>query len=183
MKPQKIALLDLGGVVFQSTGESNETIHWDIISQLNHRYGHGLNLGEDLFPIFLKEYNQLTQQQLEGKEFLKAVFDTLELNQELIDIVSQEHRIIIVSDNYRENIAYISQRYRFAEWSEAQFYSYDFEMEKADPRFFPRLLTEIPYDKELLTFIDDSPRKIESAQQHGIRSILFQSNAQVLRAL
>ncbi len=183
MNPKKIALLDLGGVVFQSTGISNEKIHWDIISQLNHKYGQDLNIGKDLFPTFIMEYNELSKQTLSGSDFLESVFDTLSINQKLIDLVSKNHEIIIVSDNYRENIEYISRRYQFDQWSIKQIYSFDYQMEKANPAFFKRLLDEVDHDKKDLIFIDDSPHKLESARTNGISGILFQNNSQVEKDL
>ena len=183
MNKNKIVLLDLGGVVFQSTGKSNELINWKIISQLNNKYGHDLNIGKDKFGAFLKEYNRLTSQDLEGKAFLKAVFDTLTINQELINLLKEEYEIIIVSDNYRENIAYISKRYNFKSWAKGAIYSFDYEMVKSNPAFFQKLLMELPYRAEELLFIDDSLNKIESASKSGIKGILFVDNAQVKRAL
>ena len=186
-KRHKITLLDLGGVVFQSTGLSNDKIDWSVISTLNHKYGHALNIGEDKFPTFLSEYNELSKQSLSGAAFLKEVFDTLQINRELIDLVRAESDIVIVSDNYRENIAYISQRYNFASWAIEQIYSFDYAMEKANPDFFKRLLRDLDaYDVEEMIYIDDSAHKLASAAHCGIRGILFESNEQVravLRAL
>ncbi len=68
---RKATLPDLGGVVFQSTGISNQKIDWNIISQLNYKYGHDLNIGKDMLPQFFSEYNQLTNQQLKKDDFLK----------------------------------------------------------------------------------------------------------------
>lgn len=125
MKKGKITLLDLGGVVFQSTGISNGLINWPIITSLNDKYGHELNIGKNKFPEFMVEYNLLTNQNLSGKKFLEAVFDTLEINQELIDMVQRVSSIVIVSDNYRENIEYISERFEFSKWADKQYYSYE----------------------------------------------------------
>ncbi len=184
MNNHKITLLDLGGVVFQSTGTSNNTINWKIISALNNKYGHDLNIGANRFPDFLKEYNELSKQNLTGGEFLKEVFDTLEINTELIEYIRQHSEIIIVSDNYRENIEYISKRYNFKSWAIKQIYSFDYKMVKTDPKFFPRLLTELDeYKIEDLLFIDDSIKKIESAAKSGIKGILYQSNEHIKKAL
>jgi len=183
MKSKKIALLDLGGVVFQSTGISNKKINWKIISQLNHKYGYDLNIGKDLFPTFMSEYNQLSKQTLSGAVFLELVFDTLSINQKLIDLVSKNHDIIIVSDNYRENIEYISKRYHFNQWSIKQIYSFDYQMEKVNPAFFKKLLDEVEQNKKEMIFIDDSPRKLESARRNGISGIFFQNNLQVEKEL
>lgn len=172
-------LLDLGGVVFNATGTSNQKIDWGIITQLNHKYGHQLNIGEDVFPLFMLDYNQLTNQTLTGSEFLEFIFDTLSFNSELVDFLKPQFRIYIVSDNYKENIAYISQRYHFATWAEKQFYSFDFQLEKSNPLFFQRLLDTIKLKPEELLFIDDSKSKIESAEQSGIRGVLFENNEQL----
>lgn len=178
-----ITLLDLGGVVFQSTGESNELIDWSTISELNNIYGHDLNIGLDQFPNFLKDYNLKTGLNLAGKEFLKSVFDTLEFNAELIEGIRKHSEIIIVSDNYRENIAYISKRFKFSEWAIKTFYSFDFGLEKSNPAFFEKLLGELEgFKVEDMIFIDDSLSKLKSAQKSGIKGIHFQNTKQALGA-
>ncbi len=177
---KNLILLDLGGVVFQSTGISNGRIDWSIISRLNKKYGHDLNIGDDVFPAFLSEYNALTQQSLSGTTFLESVFDTLEFNTELIEMIRAQSDIVIVSDNYRENIAYISERYDFADWSLKQIYSFDYKMHKSNPVFFQKLLNELSdYKSNDMILIDDSPRNIESARNNGIEGMLFRNNAQV----
>ena len=47
-------------MVFQSSGKSTAQIYWEVITKLNHKYGHELNIGEDRFPDFMDEYNQLS---------------------------------------------------------------------------------------------------------------------------
>lgn len=179
----KYILLDLGGVVFQSTGTSNERIHWDVITKLNHRYGHQLNVGEDLFGAFMQDYNEMTAQQLSGEAFLKAVFDTLAFNHELVDFLQKSYPIYLLSDNYRENIAYLSQRYHFDRYFERQFYSFDFALTKEDPVIFQKVLSALDMSAEDFIFIDDSPHKLESALAVGMKGIQFQDNAQLFEDL
>lgn len=181
---RKITLLDLGGVVFNATGASNDQINWEVITKLNHQYGHNLNIGLDQFPDFMADYNKMTQQHLNGAAFLKAVFDTLDFNSELVEMVGANRDIIIVSDNYRENIEYISKRYHFTSWASQEIYSFDYKMEKSNPAFFKILLEGLgDYDLEEMIFIDDSPHKIKSAAGHGIKGILFKNNQQVRKEL
>ncbi|MEO1417768.1 MAG: HAD-IA family hydrolase [Bacteroidota bacterium] len=175
----KHILLDLGGVVFESTGRSNEKINWKEISRLNHIYGHGLNIGEDLFGVFLEEYNQATHQHLGGNEFLAAIFDTLHFNQALIDLLQPIGPIYILSDNYRENIAYISQRFHFSTWAQKQFYSFDFGTDKNDSHLFEQLIASLQIPPQDLLFIDDSPQKLAAAARLGIEGIRFVDNEQV----
>ena len=182
-RKHKIVLLDLGGVVFESTGISNDLIHWEVVTELNYKYGYQMSAGEDLFETFLIEYNQKANQQLSGPAFLEAIFDTLQFNRELVDLIRKDYPIYIVSDNYRENIAYISQRFHFSDWAEKQFYSYDFGLLKTDKEFFKLLLDQLEESPEELLFIDDSKSKIDNAAEYGIQGIQFQNNAQVASAL
>lgn len=184
MKQKQIILLDLGGVVFQSSGTSNSNINWKVINELNEKHGTELNVGEDKFPDFMIDYNEITNQSLSGNDFLRLVFDTLEINTTLIESLKKIGDIIIVSDNYRENIAYISERYVFESWAIKQYYSFDFQMVKSNPIFFKLLLEDLEeYDKAQMIFIDDSTSKLESAAKNGIEGILFQYNEQVFQAL
>ena len=176
---QKQILLDLGGVVFQASGVTNDIIQWNVINALNDRYGHELNIGEDLFPDFMADYNTRTGQALSGAEFLSEVFDTLDFNAPLVEFLQNQGAISIVSDNYRENIAYISQRFAFDTWASAQFYSFDLGLEKSDAQFFPELLRRMGVDAAQCILIDDSPAKISSAEAHGIAGLLFTSNENV----
>ena len=177
-------LLDLGGVVFQSKGISNQQIDWDIIWKMNEVYGPMMDLGEKALSEFLMEYNKQTDQSLAAEEFLKEIFDTLTFNKSLIKELKPYGDIIIVSDNYPENIEYISKRYKFNDWAIKQYYSYDYKMYKANPLFFKRLLMDIEeYNVEDLIFIDDSIAKLESAAKNNIYGIQYRDNDQVLKQM
>lgn len=180
----QIIFLDLGGVVFQSTGKSNSQIDWTIITTLNERYGYDLNIGKDKFPEFMADYNKLTSQNLSGLEFLEKLFDTLEINTELINIVKSYADIVIISDNYKENIEYISKRFDFESWAKAQVYSFDYQLIKSNPQFFQRLVKDFTkYKINSLLLIDDSHEKLKSASDNGIAGIHFHNNDQTEREL
>jgi len=184
MSNYKIILLDLGGVVFQSTGISNEAIDWQIITKLNKKYRTELDLGEGSLTDFLADYNNLTHQSLTSELFLKNLFDTLTINTALISMLQRRSNIIIVSDNYRESIAYISKRYHFDKWAIKQIYSFEYKLYKSNPAFFKRLLKDLKeYKTEELLFIDDSTSKLESAAKNGIKGILYQNNEQIKKVL
>lgn len=181
---KKIVLLDLGGVVFQLSGKSNEEVNWKIIWELNSKYGAEMDLGGNGFGDFLVEYNKLTNQNLKGTEFLEKVFDTLDFNEELIEFLIKGRDIIIVSDNYRENIDYIAKRYDFADWSIMQRYSFDYKMYKSNPDFFVKLLEDIKdHNIKDLIFIDDSESKLNSALKSGIMGIQYKNNEQIIEDL
>lgn len=176
-------LLDLGGVVFESTGVSNEKIDWRIISQLNNKYGHELNIGADVFPSFLQDYNRLTNQSLSPAVFLEVIWETLRFNKALIEFLLPDFDIYILSDNYRENIEYISKKYNFKDWATGQFYSFEFGMGKEKVEIFHKVIEALPYSANQLLFVDDSQYKIDNARLAGINSILFVSNEDLFESL
>ncbi len=179
----KNVLLDLGGVVFNSTGVSNSIIDWKTISQLNEKYGHQLNIENISVDPFLEEYNQITNQDLSQTDFLKNIFDTLSFNQELVEFLQKKfENIFILSDNYRENIEYISKRYFFKDWFQREFYSFDFKMTKSNPQIFQLVLDKLGLSAEEILFIDDSPHKISNAKKIGIEGICFENNEQLFKA-
>jgi len=169
-------LLDLGGVVFTASGSYNSKIDWHIINELNEVYAHDLNLGKDVFPDFLNAYNQKTDEGLDGNEFLDNLFSTIAFNEELVSFAKAHFRIFIVSDNYRENIQFINQKYGLDSWAEKQFYSYDLGSVKEDEIFFQKLISELNDPIDQMVFVDDSPMKIISAQKNGVKSILHTDN-------
>ena len=52
-------------------------------------------LGSIDSPTFLSEYSYLTNQFLGEVEFLSGIFDTIEFNKELIEILNVDYDIII----------------------------------------------------------------------------------------
>lgn len=91
---------------------------------------------------------------------------------------------MIVSDNYIENIEYISKRYNFESGSIKQIYSFDYSMVKSNPEFFSKLTEELnEYKTNDMIFIDDSIGKLESARKSGIKGILYGNNSQVKNEL
>ncbi len=172
----KKILLDLGGVAFQSTGKSNDQIDWSIISKLNEKHGHQLNIGEDIYPVFIKEYNELSNQNFDGDQFLIAIWETLEFNSELVDFLKKHFEIFILSDNYRENIEFISKKFDFDSWSTKGYYSYDYKMGKENTALFKQVIADLKTKPEDLLFVDDSQYKIDNARLCGIPSILFTNN-------
>lgn len=182
MASQKSILLDLGGVVFEYSGRDSDTIDWTIVKELNLTFDK-LSLGQDTLENYLGEYNRRTALNLNPREFLENIWDTLTYNEDLITYLRTRYPIYILSDNYRENIAYISKRFHFQDWCRRQFYSFDFEMTKTNPTIFVKVIEELEIPIEDLIFIDDSPEKIASARSVGLQSIQFLNNQQLFDEL
>lgn len=183
MNSKPILLLDLGGVVFTSSGAYNSKIDWNIINELNEVYAHDMNIGKDVFPDFLNDYNLKKDVQLSGYEFLDHLFTTISFNEELVSFAKAHFRVFIVSDNYRENIEFINRKYHLASWAEKQFYSYNLGSVKEKAEFFHKLISELSEPIDQMVLVDDSPLKLNSAQKTGIKSILHTGNNHTINQL
>ncbi len=178
-----VILLDLGGVAFSSTGIDIPGIEWKIISALNYKYGSEMCVGKNAFPAFLKDYNSQMNLDWSGDKFLVEIWKTLTFNHELVYDVLADYNIYIASDNYKENIDYISPIYKFPEWSLKQYFSCDLKCEKGDIMFWKKLLKDIDIPASQLLLIDDSDYKLNAAAQVGIDGILFKDNNQLAEQL
>ncbi len=179
----KTILLDLGGVTFQSSGPSNSVVSWEIINSLNDKYGHELNIGAVSVTPFLEEYNALTNQALSEYQFLDSLHQTIEFNEELVSYLTSKYRVVICSDNYRENIDFLARKHNFDQWADGQIYSYDLKHTKYQPGFFNKVVKLLGLAPESLCLIDDSPGKIDNAAKVGIKTILFKTNYDVFSVL
>ncbi len=178
-----VILLDLGGVTFGSTGINIPGIEWKIISELNYKYGSEMCVGKNVFPEFMKEYNSRMNLDWSGEKFLVEIWKTLTFNNELVYDVLAGYDIYIASDNYKENIDYISPIYKFSEWSIKQYMSCDLKCEKGNILFWKKLLEDINIPASKLLLIDDSDYKLEAAAQVGIRGLLYKDNSQLVKEL
>lgn len=179
----RIILLDLGGVVFRASGRVSPQVDWEVITELNSKYGRDLDIGRDLFGQFLIEYNEKTDQQLSNDEFFQAIYGVVDFNWELLEFLKKRFEIIILSDNYRENIEYISPRCRFSEWAMAEFYSFDLGMTKADKALFAIVLDQLQVSAADCLLIDDDPGNVQLAAELGINGIAFENNRQIFQEL
>lgn len=182
IREQPLILLDLGGVVFDYRGKQSPTINWDIVLELNSTFS-GLSLGKDTLDSYLHEYNTRTSQALSKREFLDDIWDTIEYNEELVRWLQRHFSIYILSDNYRENIEYVTERFNLDSWSEAAYYSYQFGMTKASPELFRQVIKRIGRPATDFIFVDDSDYKLETAAQVGLRGVKHVDNESTIAAL
>ncbi|MBX2815249.1 MAG: HAD-IA family hydrolase [Saprospiraceae bacterium] len=180
--PKPPLLLDLGGVVFGNRGTQSVSIDWDIIMELNHKFD-GLSLGSATLAQYLDEYNQRTKQTLSHTQFLDNIWDTIHFNQPLLDWLYPRYAIYILSDNYRENIEYVTERFQLSRWTSGAYYSFQYGMTKADPMIFKHVVAEIGLPVSDFVFVDDSQYKIDAAASIGLKSILYTSNTELFAAL
>ncbi len=71
-------------------------------------------------------------------------------------------------------------RYHFSELSDHIIYSHEVGMSKPDPRIYALTCERLNVQPAEMVFLDDVPRNIAAARDHGIHGVLFQDNAQAI---
>ena len=180
---RRIALLDLGGVVFGPPHITNDE-ESSVRNRLNERYGPALDLDElPRFDTFLDTYNEALGTSSTTEEFFESIYDNRLFNDELIRYLNERFTVYIASNNYQANTEYFTKRFKPNEWSSGRFYSYVIGVAKPDPLFFTTILTSIGASASECILIDDKSKNVESANRLGITGIMHVSNTQTFREI
>jgi len=90
------------------------------------------------------------------------------------DLKKAGYGLVLLSVHAREWIEYCRDNFSFEDlFEEKAFYSFDRGCQKPDPQAFKDVLEEIKAHPEECLFIDDSEANIKSAENLGIKAILF----------
>jgi len=85
----------------------------------------------------------------------------------------QNYRLIIFSGNIRERITFLDKRYGFSKYFDDYLYSFDYEINKDDIRFYKELLKHINCEPNEAILIDDEKKNINYAHSIGLNGILY----------
>jgi len=119
--------------------------------------------------------------------FMKSVPPSLIPKTETIELMhllkSKGHSLFCLSNMHAASISYLEENYSFLNIFEGVVISCRINMVKPDPKIFRYLLSTYHLEPDQTVFIDDSPANIETAENMGIKTILFRDAAQCLKAL
>jgi putative hydrolase of the HAD superfamily len=82
-------------------------------------------------------------------------------------------RIFGLTDNVREVVAHLRQRYEFCNLLEGVVVSADVGTLKPDPRIYAHLLQRFALEPGETIFLDDMPANIEGAHKAGMHGLVF----------
>jgi HAD superfamily hydrolase (TIGR01509 family) len=92
---------------------------------------------------------------------------------ELVKRLKGDYRLVAFSENIRDRVAYLNEKYRFRELFDVEVYSYDHHFGKRDPEFLEILLTTLGERPEEILYIDDSGDVLELAEQRGLNVVHY----------
>jgi putative hydrolase of the HAD superfamily len=91
---------------------------------------------------------------------------------------SAGYRIFALSDNVREIVLYLRQKYDFWRHFEGAVISAELGVLKPDARIFAYLLDAFELEAEETIFLDDVPRNVEAARATNMHAVQFVSASQ-----
>jgi putative hydrolase of the HAD superfamily len=182
----KTIIFDLGGVLF-----TNGTKQF--ISAISERYLLDHELVKDIMDGDLG--SQYREAKITRDEFWKAALEKLNIHAdidaleeqwisgyELIegtkDIIlelTKQYKVYYLSDNVRERVDKINNKYNFLAWFEDGIFSHEVGVRKPNPAIYKYALHKAQVQPEEAVFIDDKQSALEPAQEMGITTILFET--------
>lgn len=98
------------------------------------------------------------------------------LDREVFDLVKRlrdDFKLVAFSENIRDRIAYLDEKYRFRALFDVEIYSYDHQAGKRDPEFLEVLLATLVERPEEILYIDNCRNVLESAERRGLNVVLY----------
>jgi putative hydrolase of the HAD superfamily len=117
-----------------------------------------------------REPAQLDQLFLNIKASMDLIPGTVELMERLVKV---GYRVFALSDNVRETVLYLRQRYDFWQHFEGVVISAELGWLKPDPRIYGHLLQSFDLVPEETVFLDDVLRNVEGARAVKMHAIQF----------
>lgn len=176
----KQLILDIDGVLLLNDSFPEEFDKGLIISLIE-KYGEALDLGEvTLEASILKDYNDINDSSLTADEYVAKVHNRISLNEELLSYCEQHKdsfNTSLLSNNYRENVAYIENKYdRLTRLADLRVYSCSIGMKKPGKEIFGYVLEKLQARPEDCVFVDDRQKNVASAKSLGMIAVNFKGN-------
>jgi putative hydrolase of the HAD superfamily len=141
---------------------------------------------------------------IDEKEFWKDVlkFLKIELDVEIIDVLKdiwhssykpnagmkslvrkfrKDYQVAVMSNNIRERVHYLNNRYGLDKEFDVYVYSYQYCLMKPDPRIVDITIDKLGVAREEVIIIDDRIKVVESFKKMKIITLLFNSFEQIER--
>ena len=190
-------IFDLGGVlidwnpayVFRQLFDTVEEMQWffDNIctSDWNEEQDAGRSLADataERIALFPEWEDHIRAYYGRWEEMLgEAIQPTVDILRELKE--KGEHRIYALTNWSAETFPVAQERFEFLQWFEGILVSGEEKMRKPQPEIYQLVLSRYDIQASEAIFIDDNLRNVKAAEKEGIRSIHFQSGADLRQQL
>lgn len=189
----KVILFDLGGVLFTNGSKKFKEA---IISRYNLEKGFVEAVDEDIgskyreakitrdefWKYFLEKLNITENPDNLEKEWI-SYYDLITGTRDIISELSKKYKVYYLSDNVKERVDKLDERFGFLKWFVGGIFSHDVGVRKPNPKIYEYAIQKVGVKPEEIVFIDDKESSLIPARQMGIATILFESPDQLRNAL
>jgi len=172
----------------------------DLIKNIENEFNCNLNI--DIFKPLIKKlnHNQLSTKdfinklnstfniKLTKEKLLELIEKTVKINLKTVDLIHKlkknNYNLIILSNNNEPTVELIRNKYKYIiDLFNKTYFSNELNLIKPDKEIFKYVIKELDIKPKEIIFIDDKEENIKSAENLGIRSILYSSTEELIKEL
>lgn len=177
-------IFDLGGVLFtngtkkfiediSSTYGIDPEIVKDVMDgDVGSRYRESKITRDQFWNTVLEKLNISEDREKLENQWIGG-YTLIEGTRDIIRDLAKKYSLYYLSDNVRERVKKINERYNFLGLFDDGVFSHDVGMRKPNPEIYRYLLDKIQVRPEETVFIDDKQSALEPAKKMGMETILF----------
>lgn len=190
----KAIIFDLGGVLF-----TNGTAVF--VKKIAVRYGQEETVVRNVFDGELGSLYR--EAKISREEFWRGVIKALGLHEDMnelenewigsyeliegtrniIQALAETYKVYFLSDNVRERVEQLEQKYHFLSLFTGGIFSHEVGMRKPDPRIYQKILELACVNSREAIYIDDKPDFLSPAQALGMIAFVFTTPEQLQKDL
>ena len=190
----KAIIFDLGGVLF-----TNGTAAF--VKKIVTRYGHDETTVRDVLDgklgslyrearIPREEFWRGAKEALGLRENMEqlesewiASYELIEGTKKIIEALSKKYKVYYLSDNVRERVEQLEQKYHFLLLFSGGIFSHEVGVRKPDPRIYRMILELVRVSPHEAIYIDDKPDFLVPPKALGMITFLFTTPEQLKKDL
>ncbi len=195
MQPIRHIIFDLGNVLVdihpertmkhfaQRCGQPIKTVQSFFLSQLHLDFMAGKYTPDAFYRKMIRQYPC----QISLEEFVRiweeVIGEPKPGIENLVRSLATDYKLAICSNTDPWHWNVVTRNYRFVQYFERFFLSYQIGYNKPHPRVFETILQELRCPGEEIIFIDDSEENIKTAEKFGIHGIVASNTEEIQKGL
>ncbi len=188
---RRTVIFDLGGVYFSDgTRQAIDKIaagygvdRRAVAGFLNGEAGASYRTGRITVDQFWQQATTLWNIQASAEELSTTWCESYQPNRGVVRLVEQlraaDHQILYLSDNTKERVAYLEEKYGFLKNFDDGVFSHLARLQKPDPMIYELVLAKAFNPAAVCVYIEDKPEYLEPAKRLGMEVISFTNSTQL----
>jgi putative hydrolase of the HAD superfamily len=130
---------------------------------------------DDFATAFIQEFELSVSPQTVQYEFLEFVQAPANNCEKVLAELQQHYQLSLLSNTNPAHYLKLRDRYKFFDYFDQLFLSYEIGVMKPDPAIFQHVLSHLQVEPAAVAFFDDGARNVEAARAVGIQAFQVHS--------